>query len=410
VNILVSSKSSVNSFDISKNRALKFIIIIGIVSLFADMTYEGARSITGPYLAMLGASAVVVGFVAGFGELVGYGLRIFSGYAADKSGKYWSITLFGYTVNLLAVPLLALAGRWEVAAVLIILERTGKAIRVPARDAMLSHATKKVGRGWGFGLHEALDQIGALLGPIIVAVVLFLRGGYQNAFAILLIPALLALSVLMAAKLLYPHPRSFEPYQPQMKRKGLPRVFWIYVIAAAFLAIGYADFPLIAFHFQKASVVSTDWIPVFYAVAMGVDALAAMAFGRLFDRIGVSSMVIISAISWLFAPLVFLGDFNLALLGMVLWGIGMGAQESIMRAAVAEMSPSDKRASAYGIFNTLFGLSWFAGSVAMGFLYDLSIVSLVIFSSVAILLSIPFFLLTRRPLKTFGGENHGTDG
>src|SRR6185437_7836333 len=182
--------------DISKALVLKFVILLSFVSLFADMTYEGARSITGPYLAILGANAAIVGFVAGFGEFVGYALRLVSGYFADRTGKYWTFTIAGYACNLLAVPLLALAGHWWVAAVLIILERAGRAIRVPPRDAMLSHAGQKMGMGWVFGLHEAIDQIGAMLGPLIVALVLYMKGGYKESFAILLIPALIALTIL----------------------------------------------------------------------------------------------------------------------------------------------------------------------------------------------------------------------
>ncbi|MHB1417602.1 MAG: MFS transporter, partial [Chloroflexota bacterium] len=190
--------------------ALQFIVLLGIVSLFADMTYEGARSITGPFLGILGASATVVGIVAGFGELVGYGLRLVSGYVADRTQRYWTITMVGYAINLLAVPLLALAGRWEVAALFIILERTGKAMRNPPRDAMLSHATSQVGRGWGFGLHEALDQVGAVLGPLLVAGILALQGDYRPAFAVLGLSALAALALLVAARLSYPTPRDFE--------------------------------------------------------------------------------------------------------------------------------------------------------------------------------------------------------
>ena len=188
-------------------RRIRFVIFLGVVSLFADMTYEGTRSITGPYLAILGASGMAVGFVAGVGELLGYALRLVSGYLTDRTGRYWAITLLGYGLNLLAVPLIALTGRWEFAAVLIIAERVGKAIRTPARDAMLSHATKEVGHGWGFGLHEALDQAGAVFGPIVVAAVLYSQGGYRRGFGVLLVPALLALSVLMVAWRLYPRPR-----------------------------------------------------------------------------------------------------------------------------------------------------------------------------------------------------------
>lgn len=381
---------------ISKGAAIKFVVLLGVVSLFADMTYEGARSITGPYLAILGASGTIVGIVAGFGELVGYCLRLVSGYISDKTGKYWTITLLGYGINLLAVPLLALAGRWEIAALLMIAERMGKAIRTPARDAMLSHATAKMGRGWGFGLHEAMDQIGAMLGPLIVAGVLYFKGGYQISFAILLIPALLALSVLAVARLLYPRPHVFEVGSVQLESKVFPKVFWIYLAAVAFIAAGYVDFPLIAYHFKRVSIVSDDWIPIFYAIAMGVDALAALLFGRLFDRIGIPILIAASLISSIFAPLVFMGGFHFALLGMALWGVGMGAQESIMRAAIAGMVPMNRRGSAYGIFNTGYGIFWFLGSALMGILYDISIPSLIAFSVVAQLASIPLLLLVRK--------------
>jgi MFS family permease len=385
--------------SILKKSALKFVILVGMVSLFADMTYEGARSITGPFLAILGASATVVGIVSGFGELIGYGLRLVSGYVIDRTGKYWTITLLGYAVNMLAVPLLALAGRWEIAAFLMITERLGKGIRTPARDAMLSHATKEIGRGWGFGLHEALDQIGAVLGPLIVSLVLYFRGGYQTGFGILFIPALLALSVFLVARVLYPRPRDLEAVSVKLEGKGFTRAFWLYLVAVALVAAGYADFPLIAYHFKKVSVASDSWIPIFYAVAMGVDALSALFFGHLFDRIGISILIVVSVVSSLFAPLVFLGGFDFALLGMALWGVGMGAQESIMRAAVAGMVPVDKRGSAYGIFNTGYGVSWFLGSALMGILYDKSILTLIVFSVVMQLASIPLLLIIKKELK-----------
>ena len=384
---------------LSQKTALKFVILLGVVSLFADATYEGARSIAGPYLAFLGASAAIVGIVSGFGELVGYGLRSLFGYISDRTGKYWTMTILGYALNLLAVPLLALAGRWEIAAFLMIAERMGKAVRTPARDAMLSHATARMGRGWGFGLHEAMDQIGAMLGPSVVALVLYLKGGYKAAFGLLLIPALLALAVLAAARFLYPRPRDFEEGQEKQGKKGFPRIFWIYLAAVALLAAGFADFPLIAFHFHRVSVVSDEWVPLFYAIAMGVDALAALVFGRLFDRKGIPVMAFAAIISALFAPLVFLGEFYFALLGMVLWGVGMGAQESIMRAAIAEMVPADRRGSAYGLFNTGFGVFWFLGSALMGILYGLSLPSMIAFSVTAQLASVPLFMWINRLRK-----------
>ncbi len=390
-----SSTTLVNN-NTSKAHAIKFIVLLGIVSLFADITYEGARSINGPYLALLGASATTVGIVAGFGELIGYSLRLVSGYISDKIGRYWAITLFGYTLNMLAVPALALAGRWEIAAALMITERIGKAIRTPARDAMLSHATKEIGRGKGFGLHEALDQIGAFLGPLIVGGVLYIKGGYRTGFAALIIPAIMAISVLMTARWLYPQPRNLEVAQPELETKGFPKKFWLYLIAVAFIAAGYADFPLIAYHFKKVSAVSDVWIPVFYAIAMGVDAIAALLFGYLFDRKGISVLIVVSLFAMLFAPLVFLGNFSFALIGMALWGMGMGAQESIMRAVIADMVPPGRRGTGYGIFNTGYGIFWFFGSAIMGILYDFSLTSLIAFSVVAQLASIPLLLLVRK--------------
>ena len=365
---------------------------MGVVSLFSDMTYEGARSITGPFLWVLNASATVVGVVAGLGEFIGYALRLVSGYLTDRLGKYWSISFVGYTLNLFAVPLLALAGNWELAALLILMERIGKTIRTPARDAMLSHATTEVGRGRGFGFHEAMDQTGAMLGPLIVALVLYLNGGYRAGFAYLLIPAILAGLVITLATRLYPHPQHLKVSAPKLETKGLTNPYWRYVFAVGLIGAGYADFPLIAYHFGKAAVAPPNWIPILYAVAMGVDAVAAIILGRLFDRIGMPVIMAVSVLSALFAPLVFLGGFNLVLLGMVLWGIGMGAQESIIKAALAEMVPRDRRATGYGIFNTGFGLFWFLGSALMGIPYDFYIGSLIIFSVVIQLCSIPIFL------------------
>ena len=373
--------------------ALRFVVLFGVVSLFADMTYEGARSVLGPYLGLLGASATIVGMVAGAGELIGYALRLMSGYLSDRTGRPWALTIFGYSVNLLAVPLLALAGRWEIAAALAILERVGKGIRTPARDAMLSHATSRMGRGWGFGLHEALDQVGAVLGPLIVAFVLSTGGNYRTGFAILLGPALVALSVLIAARFLYPRPQELEMQATTLQIQGMNRLFWLYLAGVGLIAAGFADFPLIAFHFGQAKTVPEVWIPTFYAVAMGTDAVAAPVFGRLYDRLGFRTLILATLLSALCAPLVFLGNFWEALLGVTVWGIGMGAQESIMRAAVAGMTDQQRRGTAYGIFNTGYGLAWFLGSSLMGVLYDLSLPALIGFSVGLQVLSLPLLMV-----------------
>ncbi|MCR4401072.1 MAG: MFS transporter, partial [Syntrophomonadaceae bacterium] len=320
--------------------AMGFVILLGLVSLFGDVTYEGARSITGPFMAVLGASATAVGVVAGLGELIGYALRLGTGYLADRTGRYWLMTILGYCLNLLAVPALALAGNWQSAALLILLERMGKAVRTPARDAMLSHASAAVGRGWAFGLHEAMDQLGAVAGPLVVGAALYFDQGYRYGFAVLAVPALMALAVLLAARFLYPRPHELEVRVLDLHARGLARTFWVYLGAAGLLAAGFADYPLIAFHFEKQLAVSATAVPLFYALAMGCDALAALVFGRLFDRIGLTVMALAAGLSALFAPLVFLGGPAAALAGSALWGVGMGAQESVMRAAVGALAPA----------------------------------------------------------------------
>jgi MFS family permease len=397
--------AAIDPGDVSRRVAFRFVVLLGLVSLCADMTYEGARSITGPYLAVLGASGLAVGLVAGAGELFGYALRLGSGYLADRTGRYWALTILGYAVNLGAVPLIALTGRWEWAAALMVAERVGKAIRTPARDAMLSHATQAVGHGWGFGFHEAMDQIGAVLGPLIVAAVVVWRSEYRPGFAMLGLPAILALGLLVLARRLYPRPRDLEA-APAAPGAGVATSrLRLYLIGAGLVAAGYADFPLIAYHFGQAKVIPPAWIPVSYAVAMGVDAAAALLFGSLFDRKGIAALAVAAVLSAPFAPLAFLGGPTAALLGLALWGAGMGAQESIFRASIATLVPPERRGSAYGLFNAAYGVAWFLGSAALGYLYDASRTGLIAFSVAAQLAAVPFFLAASRSTSDAPGPS-----
>ncbi len=372
--------------------AIRFIVLLGIVSLFADFTYEGARGIIGPYLSTLGASGAAVGVVVSLGVLIGYGMRAVSGYFSDKTQQYWMLTFIGYIINLTAVPLLAFTHHWQTAAFLIVLERFGKAIRVPARDAMLSYATKHTGRGWGFGMHEALDQIGAVIGPLFIALIFFLKGSYRLGFAFLAVPASLSLLALIIARISFPTPQDMEKKGFSLEPKGMSKNYWIYVFGVGLVAFGFADYALISYHFQKASILSPIWISLLYSIAMGVDGLSALVMGKLFDLRGISVLAIVTAAAAFFAPLVFLGGFTAILIGMILWGIGLGAQESIMRAIIAVLTPPDRRGSAYGMMNLIFGLFWAAGSALIGFLYDLSPLYVTIFSIAAQFASLPFFL------------------
>jgi MFS family permease len=386
-----------------KKKALRFVLLIGVVSLFADFTYEGSRSITGQFLATLGTSAKVVAVVAGLGELLGYALRFVSGRLSEKTQKFWPITLFGYFIQMFSVPALALAGSWQAAAALILIERVGKATRNPPRDVMLSHAAKEIGYGWGFGVHEALDQMGALFGPLLVAVIIAHRGDYRHAFAVLLVPALITLGMLTIARLVYPHPENLETHTPVFQAEGFSRAYWIYLGAAALVAAGFADFQLIAYHFQKADAFKVSWIPILYAIAMAVSGAGSLAFGRMFDRVGIRVLVPLTIVSALFAPCVFLGGFWTAVAGAALWGLGMGVHESIVPAAVAHLVSPQKRSSAYGIFTGGYGIAWFLGSAIMGVLYDHSVGAVVVFCLIVQLLAVPLLWTVRKSVP--GGSS-----
>ncbi len=382
-----------------RNRsALHFVLIIGIVNFFADFTYEGARGIVGPFLGSLGASAAIVGFIAGFGELMGYGLRSVSGYFADKSHRHWVFAFLGYAINMLAVPALALTGQWPAAAGLVVAERVGRGIRKPTVEAMLSYAGKSIGAGWVFGLNEALDQLGATIGPLLMALVLYLNGGYRVSFAMLLVPALLCLAILVVARLLHPRPHELEKGAGHtLATTKLTRPYWIYLAAGALIAAGFADFALIGFHFHKVNAVPGNLIPVFYAVAMASSALASIPLGRLFDRFGANISLVAFLISAASAPLVFLGASVSAFIGMIFWGIGMSAQGSLFQAMLAGVIPPEKRSTAFGLFDTGYGIAWFLGSAIMGLLYEKSILAVVLFSVALEIAALPIlFIATRR--------------
>jgi MFS family permease len=376
--------------------AMRFVVFLGIVSLFADMTYESARSLYGPFLAHLGASAFAVSIVAGTGELLGYGLRLLSGRFSDKTKRYWAITIVGYFISLLSVPALALAASWPVAVGLVLAERVGKAIRKPARDAMLSSATQQIGTGWGFGVHQAMDQTGALVGPILVAIVIAHSRQYRSAFAFLVIPATLSILFLLMAKNRFPRPHDLEIKVTNVKTAGISRTVWVYTIGAGLIGVGYVDFPLVAFHFARHSLFRASVIPLTYALGMGTAAVAALLFGHLLDKVGFFSTIVGAVAASAFAPMIFLGNTPVAIVGMTLWGFGLGIQESSLRAFLGKLVSSEHRASAYGLFDAAFGVCWFAGSAIVGGLYEISLTALVAFSVAAQLASVPLLLWVGR--------------
>lgn len=369
-----------NSSKPTRKAAFRFIVALGFVSLFADMTYEGAHSVIGPLLKDLGATATEVGIIAGLGEMIAASLRYFSGKLADKTRAYWTITTVGYFLNLVVVPGLAFAGNWQAAALLVVAERTGKSLRGPARDILLSEATEVVGHGSGFGLHAAMDQTGAVLGPLLVATAVARSHNFGPAFLWLAVPAVGAFVALLFARAMSPH-KGNPPATPT--RKHLPNVFWIYVLAAGLLALGFVDFPLLAFHFQKNSLTQPAVVPLLYAGAMGLNGLTALIFGRLFDRYGIQIIVIGIATSVLTLPFGFLGGTLGVYVSVACWATGLGAQDATLRSGISQVVSMNKRGTAFGAFNAAYGIFWFLGSVTMGVLYDFSLVALVVFGIVA---------------------------
>ena len=379
----------------ARKAAVRFIVCLGIVSLFADMTYEGAHSILGPFLKDLGATATEVGIIAGFGEMIAASLRFFSGRLADRTRAYWPIVFAGYGINILVVPALAFVGNWQAAALLVIAERTGKSLRGPARDVLLSEATAEVGHGYGFGIHAAMDQTGAVLGPLIMAAIVAREHRFGPAFLGLAIPAVLTVVALFAARRV--HPAKGTPPKPVAKQE-LSSLFWWYVIAAGVLACGFADFALLSYHFQRLQLVSPALIPVYYAGAMGVVGATALLCGKLFDRYGIVVLCVAIVLSVAALPLGFLGGASAAVAGVTCWAVGLGAQDATLRSGIAQVVSMNKRGSAFGAFNAVYGVMWFMGSVAMGLLYDHSLPLLVGFGVAMQLAAAVIFLVLRNKL------------
>src|SRR5689334_1644049 len=377
---------TLSSFD--RRSALAFIIAFGIVSLFADMAYEGMRGLNGPFLGTLGASGAAVGVIAGGGELVGYLLRLVSGRIAQRTGAYWPLAIGGYALTMAAVPAMAFVFNWQTAAVFVVLERAGTPPRSPATNTMQSRAGDHIGQGWAFGLQEALDQTGAIIGPLITSYVLARHGDYHAAYGWLAVPAALTMLSVAIIAVRYGFAGHIRQPTSHEAQATFSRAFWFYAASAALLGFGFADFSLIAYHFAQASIVSKASIPIFYAIAMGASGAGALLFGLLFDRRGLIVMVPVILLGAVATPLVFLGQAAAALGGTILWGMAVGTQNALMSASVAKLVPEAGRARAYGLFSALFGTSWFAGSALLGFLYDRSLVLVAVVSIAAQLLSI----------------------
>ncbi len=390
----------------SLSQAMTFILMFGIVSLFSDMTHEGAAGLRGAYLSFLGASAATIGFVSGLGELVGYAMRYVFGALTDRTGKYWPMVIVGYVLDIAAVPALALVGDggWVAASALLIVQRMGKAIKKPAKDTLMSFAASREGVGKSFAIQEMLDQIGAFLGPLLLFVVMNVKANspegdlYASAFAVLAVPGVATLALLLMTKRKFPNPEEFEGGKTVYAPVKLERSFKIYMAGIGLFAFGFMDYALILMHVTKhmarlyGGFITTRSLPLLYAGAMLADAFSALFFGRWFDKKGVSALVLSTVVAAPFALAVFYArSLPMLLLGIALWGVGMGAQESVLKAAVATMVDKSARATGYGLFECAFGIFWFFGSWLLGALYDVNMAAMIGLSVAAQLAAVPLF-------------------
>jgi MFS family permease len=355
----------------------RFVLAFGVVSMLGDFVYEGGRSIAGPYLATLGAGATLVGIVSGAGEAVALVLRLWTGPASDRSGRHWALAISGYAITMVSVPLMAVAQAVAPASALVITERFGKAVRSPARDTMLSEASVDIGRGRAFAIHEAMDQSGALLGPLLVAVMVAVSG-YRLGFAVLAVPGLLAMAAVLRLRRAVPHPAAYEhgahAASKTMSVGGrFPARFWLYSGFTALTMTGFATFAVLAYHLQARHVLSAPWIPVAYAAAMGAAAIGALGAGIVYDHIGLRGMIVLPPLAALVPFLSFSTTPALVWIGAVVWGLAMGVHESTMRAAVADLVPVSRRGAGYGTFTAVYGLAWLAGAAVIAALYSSSV-------------------------------------
>jgi MFS family permease len=394
---------------IQKKQAFFMIVLFGVISLFGDILYEGARGVNGPYLKTLGASAASVGLIVGIAELLGYAIRLVSGFVADKTRAHWYFMIAGYGM-LIAVPLLSLANIWQTAALFIAMERIGKGLRSPARDTLVSHASRHIGTGLGFGISEFIDQIGAVAGPLLFAAALAAAhsqtiAAYQSSYTLFWIPFILMLAVIFFVFGKYKKIDQLEDAPEPKQSTAITKTFWLYVAFTVITTSGFASFALIGYHLKQHHIFSDVQIPILYAFAMAIDAVAGLFIGKMYDvlkvkyqnhKAGLLLLIMLPVATAAVPFLTFSLSASTIIIGTFLWGIVMGAHDTIMKSAIADITSIKKRATGYGLFNVCYGAALFVGSTLCGVLYDFSIPLLMFTLAGLQIVSLPVFFVLKK--------------
>lgn len=402
-----------SSTNLLKRRAFQLIFLFGMISMLGDISYEGARSINGAYLKLLNADPIIVGFIFGIGEFLGYGIRLFSGFISDKTQSYWFFTILGYSL-IISVPLLSFSNSWQIAVLLMILERIGKGIRSPAKDTIVSFASKQVGTGLGFGITELIDQVGAFLGPLIFTLFfLSIKSKvelihYQKAYELSWIPFFILILILIFAFIKFSNPIEFENTKKLKFNLYSSKVFWFYLLFIFFTTLGFINFGIIGYHLKAKEFVNDFQIPLLYGIAMFFDAITGIIVGKIYDNIKNKNnqnysetkiLVFIPIFTLIGIVLLFAENLFFVYLGVIFWGIVMGFHETIMKAIISDLTDINQRGMGFGIFHIVYGFSFLIGSTLTGYMYKISISWLLFLVFFFEALSLLIFLILKKSLN-----------
>ncbi|MGB3341752.1 MAG: MFS transporter [bacterium] len=353
----------------SESKPKKNIFILGLVSLFTDLSSQMVYPLVPEFLISIGASKAIIGMIEGVAESTASLFRTIFGRLSDKLKKRKLFIFLGYGLSALSKPFLYLANVWTVVLGVRFSDRMGKAIRTPARDALISTSVDPSEKGKAFGLHRAMDRIGAIGGPILAMLVLSLfSDNVRLVFLLSVIPGILALFFVRFAK-----ETSIEQHgDVPIKRNSLRNAsFIIFLVSNIIFTLGNSSNAFLILRAREAGL-TIIMIPVIWVVYNISCTISSPIFGSLSDRIGRKPIIITSFLFYSFVYFLFGITKNLLMIWVLFaaYGIYYGLSAGVFRAYIADLVEPKNRATAYGIFNTGIGLALLPASLIMGALWD----------------------------------------